>query len=63
MTKGPIHQEDTTILNLYATNNIKKFKEKLTELQEKLTNPPYRRDFNILFSELTTQSKKKSVSI
>lgn len=60
MTKGPIHQEDTTILNLHATNNIKNFKEKLTELQEKLTNPPYIRDFNIVVSVTDNTEQKKN---
>lgn len=39
------------------------FKTTMTELQEKLTNPPYRRDFNILFSVTDNTEEKKTASI
>ena len=36
MTKGPIHQEDITIITIYASNGraLKYMKQKLTEMEK-----------------------------
>ena len=52
MIKGPMHQEDVTIINIYAPDNIGKNyrKQKYSEVKRKMDNSTIVGDFNALFS-------------
>ena len=63
ITRGQIHQEDITIINIYAPNNRtpKYTKQQLTELKEEIDNSTITfGDFNTLLSIWITQPHKRS---
>lgn len=62
MKKGLIHQNKTTVLNIYASNNRapKQRKQKLIGLQEKMDKSTILvRDFNSLFSIIDRTRRQK----
>lgn len=61
ITKGSIHQEDTTIVNIYAPNSeiIKYIKQILTDLKEETDNTIIAEDFNTTLSTMDRSSRQK----